>query len=74
MAKIHFLNVDEGDCSIIEHDNGNVTMIDICCGKDPGVFHGDRHAYERLTIGVSHSACHFLLCVDSSAPPDSQEH
>lgn len=32
MAKIHFLNVDEGDCSIIQHDNGNVTMIDICCG------------------------------------------
>ena len=27
MAKIHFLNVDEGDCSIIQHDNGNVTMI-----------------------------------------------
>lgn len=33
MAKIHFLNVDEGDCSIIEHDNGNVSMIDICCGN-----------------------------------------
>ncbi len=33
MAKIHFLNVDEGDCSIIEHDNGKVTMIDICCGN-----------------------------------------
>lgn len=33
MAKIHFLNVDEGDCSIIQHNNGNVTMIDICCGN-----------------------------------------
>jgi len=33
MAKIHFLNVGEGDCSIIEHDNGNVSMIDICCGN-----------------------------------------
>lgn len=33
MTKIHFLNVDEGDCSIIEHDNGKVTMIDICCGN-----------------------------------------
>lgn len=33
MAKIHFLNVDEGDCSIIQHDNGHVTMIDICCGN-----------------------------------------
>ena len=33
MAKLHFLNVDEGDCSIIQHDNGKVTMIDICCGN-----------------------------------------
>lgn len=33
MAKIHFLNVDEGDCTIIQHNNGNVTMIDICCGN-----------------------------------------
>lgn len=33
MSKIHFLNVDEGDCSIIEHDNRHITMIDICCGN-----------------------------------------
>lgn len=33
MAKIHFLNVDEGDSTIIQHDNGKVTMIDICCGN-----------------------------------------
>lgn len=33
MARVHFLNVLEGDCSIIEHDNGKVTMIDICCGN-----------------------------------------
>lgn len=33
MAKIHFLNAEEGDCSIIQHNNGHVTMIDICCGN-----------------------------------------
>lgn len=33
MAKVHFLNVEEGDCSIIQHNNGHVTMIDICCGN-----------------------------------------
>lgn len=33
MAKIHFLNVDEGDCSIIEHDNGHITVVDVCCGN-----------------------------------------
>lgn len=33
MAKIHFLNVEEGDCSIIQQNNGHVTMIDICYGN-----------------------------------------
>ena len=35
MARIHFLNVEEGDCSIIQHDNGDVTMIDVCNAKKP---------------------------------------
>ena len=29
MAKIHFLNVGHGDCTIIEHGNGNISVIDI---------------------------------------------
>lgn len=29
MVKIHFLNVGHGDCTIIEHHSGRVTMIDI---------------------------------------------
>jgi beta-lactamase superfamily II metal-dependent hydrolase len=29
MVKIHFLNVGKGSCTIIQHDNNNVTMIDI---------------------------------------------
>lgn len=35
MARVHFLNVEEGDCSIIQHDNGDVTMIDVCSAKAP---------------------------------------
>ena len=31
--EIHYLNVDEGDCSIINHDSGRISMIDICCGN-----------------------------------------
>lgn len=31
--EIHYLNVDEGDCSVIKHDSGRITMIDICCGN-----------------------------------------
>ena len=38
MARVHFLNVGNGDCSIIEHESGRVTMIDICSGnKDESV-------------------------------------
>ena len=31
--EIHYLNVDEGDCSIVKHDSGRISMIDICCGN-----------------------------------------
>lgn len=27
--KVHFLNVGHGDCTIIEHESGHITMIDI---------------------------------------------
>ena len=33
MATIHFLNVKEGDCSIIQHNSGRVTVIDVCNAK-----------------------------------------
>jgi beta-lactamase superfamily II metal-dependent hydrolase len=32
MATIHFLNVLEGDCNIIQHDTGRITVIDISNG------------------------------------------
>ena len=32
--KIHFLNVGHGDCTIIEHSTGHLTMIDINNGED----------------------------------------
>lgn len=33
MATIHFLNVNDGDCSIIEHNSGHTTVIDVCNAK-----------------------------------------
>lgn len=30
MSAVHFLDVDPGDCSIIQHSSGRVTMIDVC--------------------------------------------
>ena len=35
MAIIHFLNVKQGDCSIISHNSGHVTVIDVCNAKPP---------------------------------------
>lgn len=33
MTKIHFLNVKQGDCIIIEHESGRITVFDICAGN-----------------------------------------
>lgn len=33
MARVHLLNVGEGDCSIIEHNSGRITVMDICGGN-----------------------------------------
>ena len=33
MTKIHFLNVNEGDCIVLEHDSGRTTVFDICAGN-----------------------------------------
>lgn len=30
MSTVHFLDVDPGDCSIIQHSSGRATMIDVC--------------------------------------------
>lgn len=33
MATIHFLNVKEGDCSVIQHNSGHTSVIDVCNAK-----------------------------------------
>lgn len=33
MSTIHFLNVGKGDCTIIQHESGRNTMVDICKGN-----------------------------------------
>lgn len=34
MSRIHFLNVLEGDCNIIQHDTGRITVIDVSNASD----------------------------------------
>jgi hypothetical protein len=40
MLRVHFLNVGHGDCTIISHPSGRLTMIDINNSQDydPGSF------------------------------------
>lgn len=49
MAKIHFLNVGHGDCTVIEHGNGNLSVIDINNGAELDDDSADAllHAYAR---------------------------
>lgn len=37
MGVLHFLNVGQGDCSIIEHISGRVTVIDVCKARSPSL-------------------------------------
>lgn len=37
MGIVHFLDVGWGDCSVIEHISGRVTMIDVCKARSDGV-------------------------------------
>lgn len=33
MSRLHFLNVDPGDCTVIEHNSGRISVIDVCDGN-----------------------------------------
>lgn len=33
LSVIHFLNVNEGECNIVQHDSGRVSVIDVCNGN-----------------------------------------
>ena len=38
MRRVHFLNVKNGDCSIIQHSSGRVTVIDVCNARPTNVY------------------------------------
>src|SRR5665213_2096993 len=33
MSSVHFLNVGKGDCTLIQHNSGRNSLIDICKGN-----------------------------------------
>ena len=47
MAIIHFLNVKNGDCTLIQHSSGRNTLIDISNGNDINEFYKAESALEE---------------------------
>lgn len=56
MLRVHFLNVGHGDCTIIEHPSGRLTMIDINNSQefDAQTF-AEELAEERQKIAAAHT-------------------
>lgn len=48
MSVIHFLNVQNGDCNIIEHNSGRITIIDVCCARKEK--NNDEYSMETFDI------------------------
>ena len=53
MATIHFLNVKEGDCSIIEHNSDHKTVIDVCNGSVPGTLQAVLAEFAKVERGIT---------------------
>lgn len=63
-AKIHLLNTKPGDCTIIQHVSGRVSMIDICDGNDY-VAPSSHPAYSTVEEGKKSG---FVMCQSTTNP------
>lgn len=54
MVTVHFLNVKQGDCSVIRHNSERITVIDVCNAKPADVQAETSNAMtEQLERGIS---------------------
>ena len=53
MPRIHFLNVKDGDCSVIQHYSGRVTVIDVCNAESIAVAKSDTSS--RMSRQFTHA-------------------
>lgn len=54
MSKIHFLNVCDGDCTVIKHNSGHVTVIDVCnAGPENAIVEKAQSVLAEAETGVS---------------------
>jgi len=48
-SRVHFLNIDPGSCTLIQHASGRVSMIDICCARQPDLQKKTKQALPQLS-------------------------
>lgn len=48
MPIVHYLNVQEGDCSIIEHHSGHISVIDVCNARKQNILLEELMASEAI--------------------------
>lgn len=64
MARIHFINVHPGDCTVIEHASGRVSMVDICDGNIETI---DKIPFEESALAKS-AGGNFGMCKKNTNP------
>src|SRR5689334_9190991 len=67
MPSVHLLNCGAGDCTIIQHGSGRVTMVDICGGNTPR--ERAATAIERR-LRVARVKGNFRMCEQQTQPLD----
>jgi len=65
--KVHFLNVRKGDCAILEHTSGRVTLIDICCGNLTQI---DYKIAKMIATLVKKPSGNYRMCESPTNPID----
>ena len=65
MAKVHFLNVNQGDCILLEHNSGRLTMFDVCAGNIPR-----QTIVKALEKAMSPARGNFRMCENPTNPID----
>ena len=68
MPKIHFLNVNQGDCIILEHNSSRISIFDICAGN---IERKEQTIQEDLAKSeISPAKGNFRMCEHPTNPLD----
>ena len=68
MTKVHFLNVNDGDCIVLEHDSRRLTVFDISAGNSKNAQQPLVEALAKGRFGVAPG--NFQMCGKATNPID----